>query len=126
MIPIKAFKRASPLQNSLAQTILIEKAQATSFKGLFKFNKLKLITNPNKTIVLKITINLRNDFFFTSTQPLNSLASSPVLDGKFNLFSSIKIFVRSCLRGEILMPHYTCYFCLKGRKIQRIKINKFE
>ena len=110
---------------SESENIVIEKNQAISLKGLFNFINLKIITKPNTTIILKITINREKDLLFQST-PSNSQINSKKNNEKLTVVSRMKLFVRPCLRGEILMPDFTCYLCLRGMRIHRSIIFNFN
>jgi hypothetical protein len=103
-----------PLANNLNENIMIDKNQATSSKGLFKFINMKIITKPNSSINLKIIIYREKDFFFQST-PSNSEIDWNNYSNRLTLVSQVKFFVRPCIRGEILMPDYSCHICNKGK-----------
>jgi predicted outer membrane repeat protein len=102
-----------PQADSSTENLVIERAQATSSKGVFRFKNVKIINRPNTTITLRITIALQ-DLFFKSSPPVSDF-NSEIYDGRVNLVAQLKLFVRPCLRGELLIPDYTCYFCSEGK-----------
>jgi predicted outer membrane repeat protein len=105
--------KEDPQSKTIYENLVIEKAQVTSTKGLFRFSNVKIINRPNTTIILNINIALKRDLFFKSTPP-PSRKNSETYDGTLNLVSKIKLFVRPCLRGELLNLDYTCFSCKKG------------
>ena len=74
---------------------------------------IKIIAKPDSTVVLGVSVDCKNDTFFKSTNP-NMVIK---YDGSFRIETKIKFFVRPCIRGEILMPDNTCYFCKQGKNI---------
>jgi predicted outer membrane repeat protein len=115
-IDSSANSSAKDFAKNSTNDLVIESGQATSSKGLFKFNNVKIITNPNTTIFLKITINCERTLFFISSPP-NSELYSDKYDGTLTFEARLKLFVRPCLKGEILKPDYSCYFCQEGKKL---------
>ena len=92
--------------------LVIENARSDCNSGIFKFKNVKVTLTPNSTPIFKITVNYDINLFFSST-PENTTRD---LNKLLTLESNMKLFVRPCIRGEILMPDNSCHKCERGKQ----------
>lgn len=95
--------------NQNIQTVFVDKGTSQSINGILTFSGTKIVMTPHSNLSCNATITLDDSVFFQSTLEMG-------MNGTINRNLEIywNIYVRNCIKGELLMDDNTCFKCLTG------------
>jgi len=91
------------------QTVFVDKGTAQANNGILTFSGTTIVMIPNNNISCTINVSLGDSVLFTSTL---EIGMTDTLDRTIEV--PWIIYVRNCIKGEVLMEDHTCFECLPG------------
>lgn len=104
---IDASKNTLDTENKLT----LEKGSATSQSGIISLNNIKIVCNPNSTLLCTLKINYPDSLLFKTNPVLGNIITYP----NRTLSLKLQIHIRKCIVGELYMEDETCLSCPPGK-----------
>ena len=94
---------------STYETVFVDKGTAQAINGIIAFTGTRIVMTPNNNITCTVSVSLSDSVFFKSTL---EIGMNGTLDRTIKI--PWNLYVRNCIKGELLMEDKTCFQCLTG------------